>query len=590
MAQRSRALQLGLGLAAGWTLLAATGACEPLERLTARARYLLRPVPTWKAPVTIVALDEASLAAHGRMPWPRAKFAELVDRIRDSGAAVVGVDVAFDEPTADDPLLQQALATLPTVLPAFLAFAGTGDRLTVVEPVPSLTKAAVALGSVQLSIHQQYEQWELTPYQDLIDRRLPAFPVAVVGAYLGNAWAPPRPSLIWQTKTSYLDFRGPARSVPTVSAADVLAGKPMNFSHNIVLVGATAAGLPDTNFVVPDMRRGPMAGVEISAHAIDNLLNDRFLRRFSVHALGLLLLLLAWFPGRELLAEAVLGRRRHQLLAGALVGWLVLAVVAFWAGVWLDVVPAFGVLISCYLVGLAAERGALLKSRNQLLERYASDLATESRRQRERLEGELHDGVQQLLVALGRELRQVRRAMPSPEKLEPRVERMEDISEQIVAEIQRVRRDLMPPALRREGFERAAAAYLEELGAREGVATVLERDGWEPLAQELEVELYWLVREALTNAAKHAQAHTLTLRLLRVGAEARVEVSDDGLGFTPPDLSVPPAGVEHSGLHRMWLRMRGRGGDLEVRSTPGQGTTLCFRLPLGVALERSPSW
>jgi signal transduction histidine kinase len=267
-----------------------------------------------------------------------------------------------------------------------------------------------------------------------------------------------------------------------------------------------------------------------------------------------------------------------------------LAVVAFWGGVWLELVPVLGLLASCYFVGLAAERGALLRSRNQLLERYASDLATESRRQRERLEGELHDGVQQLLVALGRELRQIRRAIATPEKLEGRVERMEDIADQLVGEIQRVRRDLLPPALRREGFERAAATYLEELGARENLATVLERDGWEPLAQELEVELYWLVREALTNAAKHAQAQTLTLRLLRVGAEACVEVADDGRGFTPPDLAVPPTGIEHSGLHRMWLRMRGRGGDLEVVSAPGEGTTLRFRLPLGMALERSGSW
>jgi signal transduction histidine kinase len=67
-------------------------------------------------------------------------------------------------------------------------------------------------------------------------------------------------------------------------------------------------------------------------------------------------------------------------------------------------------------------------------------------------------------------------------------------------------------------------------------------------------------------------------------------VADDGRGFTPPDLSVPPTGVEHSGLHRMWLRMRGRGGDLEVVSAPGAGATLRFRLPLGVALERSGSW
>lgn len=592
MGPRARAYQLSLALAAAWGLLAAFGVLEPLERMSAQVRYRLRPAPGFHLPVTIVGIDEASLARYGQMPWNRQRFVTMLDRLHQAGAAVVGIDVAFNEPSSPsaDAALARAIALTPTVLPTFLSYADAGSpAMEMTAPLPELANAAAALGSVQLSSRQQQQIWELEPYQTLRNHRVPAFPVAVAGAFLGHAWTPGAPGPLWRDAPLLIDFRGPAQTAPSISATTLLdphAHLP-DLKGRIVLIGAVAAGEPDTNFSVPDLSHGPMSGVELFANALDNALTGGFWRRLSLPALFGLLLLAALVLGQRLVAATTNGRRRAMLWLSATAAWLAVATAAFDFGVWLDVVPVLGFLFSAYFAGVLAERAFLLRGRNQLLERYASDLASESQRQRSRLEGELHDGIQQLLVALTRELRQVRKHRET-DKFETRVERAETLTDEAIAELKRLRQDLLPPALRQGGLAEALPQLADEMSARSGVAIAVTQENWRPLPQEAEVEIYWLVKEALNNAEKHAQAKHIRITLACTPRVARVSVEDDGAGFMPPDLSVPPAGVEHSGLHRMWLRMQGRGGDLTIAARPGAGAALHFTLP-SVALERSSS-
>jgi signal transduction histidine kinase len=577
-----RTLPVALGIAGCWTLLAIAGGLETLERLTVQARYAMRPAPGFHAPVTIVAIDERALERYGQMPWDRRVFARLLDRFKAEHAAVVGIDVAFNEPAHDpaqDAALTTSLSHIPTVLPTFLAYADAGRQaLRSIEPLAPFSREAAALGSIQLSSRQQDQIWEVEPYQDALGRWVPAFPIAVLGAYKNTAWTPHRPGFPWRDRPTLINFRGPSNSAPQISAVDVLEGHlpPHALEGRMVLLGAVATGLPDTNFAVPDARGGPMSGVELSAHVIDNALNDGFWRRLSPFALVLLMGLLAVWPGRALCRGAV---PRSALLAAAVAGWSAIAVAAFFAGVWLEVVPVVGFLLTCYFAGLFVERTDLLESRNQLLGRYASDLAGESQRQRARIEGELHDGIQQLLVVMGREIRQVQRAVGG-EAVASRVELLGQLTDQAQQEIKRLRSDLLPPALRYGGLLEALPVLASEKRARTGLDVRLEVVSWEALPREREIELYWLVSEALNNAEKHADPRTVTLRLERTRDEAVLEVIDDGQGFTPPDLSVAPSGVDHSGLHRMWLRMRGNHGDLQIQSAPGQGTRVRFSLPV----------
>jgi signal transduction histidine kinase len=90
--------------------------------------------------------------------------------------------------------------------------------------------------------------------------------------------------------------------------------------------------------------------------------------------------------------------------------------------------------------------------------------------------------------------------------------------------------------------------------------------------------VYFCVLEALQNAAKYAGTATATVRLTAAGGELAFEVVDDGAGFDP---ATTPRGA---GLTNMADRLAVLGGDIEVRSTPGQGTKVNGRVPVG-ALE-----
>jgi signal transduction histidine kinase len=347
----------------------------------------------------------------------------------------------------------------------------------------------------------------------------------------------------------------------------------------MVLIGATATGLPDTNFAVADPRLGPVAGVDLAAIAIENLLGDRFLRRLDTPALAVTLGLLALGPGRWLLRAGDGPARRTAWLVGALTAWAGLTLLAFQAGVWLEAVPVLGLLATCHLVGVVGERTELLRSRNQLLVRYGSDLASEAQRQRARIEGELHDGLQQQLVVIGREIRALLKLGGGAGSAE-RLRFLAAQADEAQAEVRRLRGDLLPPALRHGGLAEALPVLALEHGRRSGLDIRVEVGAWEPLEEGREVELYWLVVEALNNAEKHARAAAVRVGLEQTQREAVLTIADDGIGFTPPDLAVPPEGFGQSGLHRMWLRMRSHQGDLTVAAAPGRGTRLRFTLPL----------
>ena len=84
-----------------------------------------------------------------------------------------------------------------------------------------------------------------------------------------------------------------------------------------------------------------------------------------------------------------------------------------------------------------------------------------------------------------------------------------------------------------------------------------------------------IAHEALHNAVRHAAARHVTVRLDGRGPELRLEVADDGIGFDPED---PELRSRHLGLTSMEERARELGGQLQITSSPGAGTTVCLEL------------
>ena len=210
----------------------------------------------------------------------------------------------------------------------------------------------------------------------------------------------------------------------------------------------------------------------------------------------------------------------------------------------------------------AEVRQELAASRARLVE--AADA------ERRRIERNLHDGAQQRLVALSLELRLAERKLASGDPMaSDLLKQASDDLSGALEELRELARGIHPAILSDKGLVPA----LEMLAGRATVPVELCAALDARLPAPVEAAAYYLVAEALTNAAKHACASSVNVSVTRGNGRAVVEVADDGVGGA--DLRGG------SGLRGLRDRMEALGGELDVESREGAGTTLRARLPCG---------
>ena len=139
-----------------------------------------------------------------------------------------------------------------------------------------------------------------------------------------------------------------------------------------------------------------------------------------------------------------------------------------------------------------------------------------------------------------------------------------------LADLRDLARGIYPPLLADQGLP----AALEAQARKSIVTTVVESDGIARYPQEIESAVYFCCLEALQNVAKYASASRARIRLAESDAGLVFEVSDDGLGFDPTAIGYG------TGLQGMADRMDALGGSIDVRSSPGEGTTVTGRIPI----------
>ena len=137
--------------------------------------------------------------------------------------------------------------------------------------------------------------------------------------------------------------------------------------------------------------------------------------------------------------------------------------------------------------------------------------------------------------------------------------------------------EIHPPNLRATGLEAALGDLLAPLAAH-GIETSLEVEDGLDLDDETEQLLYRAAGEAIRNVERHANASRLSVSVGRREGWAYLEAADDGVGFTPADRERSRA-VGHVGLSLLEELTARMGGKLEVRSTPGQGTSFLLEVP-----------
>ena len=187
--------------------------------------------------------------------------------------------------------------------------------------------------------------------------------------------------------------------------------------------------------------------------------------------------------------------------------------------------------------------------------------------ERRRIERNLHDGAQQRLVTLAMQLSLIQREIRrNPDDAEQLVTSASDELARSLAELRELARGIHPAALE-QGLEVA----LEALAVRSAVPMTVACDPGPRLAQPVEFAAYFVASEALANIAKYAQASAVTVRLLRTGPNAVIEIADNGVGGADP--------AAGSGLRGLTDRVESLHGRLRVVSPTGGGTTVTAELP-----------
>ncbi len=207
-----------------------------------------------------------------------------------------------------------------------------------------------------------------------------------------------------------------------------------------------------------------------------------------------------------------------------------------------------------------ATREELLASRARIV--AAADEA------RRRIERNLHDGAQQRLIALGLELRAAEAWVPDEQQpLKERIAGLVTIVTGVSAEVQEISRGLHPAILSRGGL----APALRTL-ARCTIPVDLDLHVDQRLPDTVEVGAYYIVAEALTNAAKHARASLVEVCAEATNSHLRLEIRDDGICGAAPG--------KGSGLTGLVDRVEALGGTITIQSQPGSGTSLLVGIPI----------
>ncbi len=308
-------------LIGGWT--------QPADDLLYDAAMRLAPAKADES-VLIVAIDEPSLQALGRWPWPRRLHAELLDRLAEARPRSVALDLLLTEPADDDAALAAAMGRVPVALPVqFLVPGRDGRAFERLDPAPALANRAAGMGHVNTAIDAdgtvRAAALCFTPAQSTI---------AVDHLMRIGRW----PDAAAACEPQRLRF-APPESFATISYVSVLRDEvpPALIAGRRVLIGMTAQGLGD-RYPVPVSAGGNMPGVEINANIANAQLQHGWVQSPPLSLRLVIALIPAWLL---MIAFWRIRPRAGSLVAVALIiATLAVSMFALAADIWIAPGPA----------------------------------------------------------------------------------------------------------------------------------------------------------------------------------------------------------------------------------------------------------
>lgn len=239
--------------------------------------------------IVIIGIDDRSLKAIGRWPWPRQVHAQLLDKLTTAGVAAVAFDIMFSEADSADPGADVALAEAirrngRTVLPIFASVQSGNAYPTEVRPLPALEAAAARLGHVDVELDADAIARSVYLKAGVDVPAWPTLALAMLEIAEPGRWqelpGQRRPEPVsgqggrWvRDNRLHIAFAGPPDRFRRLSYVEVLQDAEIaaKLRDKFVLVGMTAAGLAQGFTTPTSANASAMTGVEFNANVLDNL-------------------------------------------------------------------------------------------------------------------------------------------------------------------------------------------------------------------------------------------------------------------------------------------------------------------------------
>jgi PAS domain S-box-containing protein len=227
------------------------------------------------------------------------------------------------------------------------------------------------------------------------------------------------------------------------------------------------------------------------------------------------------------------------------------------------------------------ERTWELAAANNSLRELSGRLLQLQDNERRKFARELHDSIGQLVAALSMNVGAIAsNSDPANQRIQELHKDSQELVHEITKEIRTLSHLLHPPLLDEIGLLSALRWYTEGFTQRSGIGTRLETPkDMARMSADLEIAIFRVVQECLTNAHRHSGSTSITVRLTFMGSELQVEIEDNGSGIPTEKLrEFESTGLSGVGLRGMRERLRQLGGSLEIISAE-RGTTIRGKVP-----------
>jgi signal transduction histidine kinase len=215
------------------------------------------------------------------------------------------------------------------------------------------------------------------------------------------------------------------------------------------------------------------------------------------------------------------------------------------------------------------------------LRQYVAAITRTQEEERKRIARDLHDDTVQSLIAIGQRVELARETVTEdPEEAREQLRELRKMVTTTIDSVRQFSRDLRPTVLEDLGLVPALQYLVNELSQQDTIDVALNAEGTtEGLPPDMEVTIYRIVQEALTNVRKHAQASRAQVYAQFLPSQIIITIQDNGSGFILPEETAELVDVGSLGLMGLKERAQLFGGQMVITSQVGQGTTVQVVLP-----------